>query len=203
MKLHNMHFLDRQKISTKISYGLMEKLFENKLIKKFNTAVLKEDKEGVDYFFSWHDDPETVKKIQFKNRQDKFCDFPICRYQPFYGTDCEKTVVGRDYRALRDGMNDYYFTAIQPDGKTYSTILVIDSKKLFKLVADAEKEWFGDQDPWSYFTAELCDKTKNWNKKLKIASNGVQAWFKRTASEKNPKINIYVPQDYAEQTIKI
>jgi hypothetical protein len=131
-----------------ISYGLMEFLFTKCLISKFVKAITEEDKEGVDYFFKWaENDPrysETLKRIQFKNREDTYSDIPVLRFQPLYGTDHPKNNVGRDYKALQNNMNDFYFTAIKPDGKSYSKILVIDSKKLFGIVKEAEKEWFGD-----------------------------------------------------------
>jgi glucan-binding YG repeat protein len=203
MKLHNKHFIDRQEISTALSYGIMEKLFEKKIIKSFIRAKKTEDISGVDYFFTWEKDGPDKKLIQFKNREDKFQDFPVSRFQPFYGVGNSKTKDGRDYRALRDKKNDYYFTAVKPDGKNYSEIIIIESAKLFDLILEAEKEWFGNEDPWLYFNTELCEKTTNWNKKLKTASNGVQAWFKRTASEAAAKINIYVPRIYAEQVVKL
>ena len=203
MKLHNKHFIDRQEISTALSYGIMEKLFENKIITSFTKAEKSEDISGVDYFFTWEKDGKDKKLIQFKNREDKFQDFPISRFQPFYGSDHTRTKAGRDYRALRDKKNDYYFTAVKPDGKNYSEILIIESVKLYGLLVEAETEWFGNDEPWVYFDSETCEKTKNWNKKLKTAKNGVQAWFKRTASEAAPKINIYVPRIYADQVIKL
>lgn len=203
MKLHNKHFIDRQEISTSLSYSIMENLFEQKIIKSFKKAEKNEDISGVDYFFTWEKDGQNQKLIQFKNREDKFQDFPISRFQPFYGVDHNRTKAGRDYRSLRDNKNDYYFTAVKPDGKNYSEVLIVKSSKLYELLLEAEKEWFGEEEPWTYFNAEMCEKTKNWNKKLKTAKNGVQAWFKRTASEAAAKINIYVPRIYAEYVVKL
>lgn len=207
MKTHNKPFLHRMEHHNTISYELMEFLFTKRLISKFVKAITEEDKEGVDYFFKWaENDPrysETLKRIQFKNREDTYPDIPVLRFQPLYGTDHPKNNVGRDYKALQNNMNDFYFTAIKPDGKSYSKILVIDSKKLFGIVKEAEKEWFGDGTPWDFVTAAFCEKTTSWNKKLLEASNGVQAWFKRTKNEKSPKINLYVPKKYAEEVIDL
>jgi hypothetical protein len=203
MKLHNKHFIDRQEISTATSYSIMEKLFEKKIIRSFSKAEKNEDISGIDYFFTWEKDGNEKKFIQFKNREDKFQDFPISRFQPFYGIDHLRTKVGRDFRSLKDKRNNYYFTAVKPDGKNYSEVIIIESVKLFNLITEAEKEWFGDEEPWLYFNAEICEKTKNWNKKLKTAQNGVQAWFKRTASETAAKINMYVPRIYADQVVEL
>jgi len=208
MTLHNKHFLHRQEVSTKLSYELMEKLFNLKKIKFFQKAVIEADKSGIDYFFRWTDGDEEPNKgqlikAQFKNREDKYQDVPISRFQPFYGVGHQRSKDGRDYRALRDNMNDVYLTAIKPDGVNYSEILVINSTKLFNLVLEAEKEWFSDSTPWAYIDALACDKINKNDKKLKKASNGVEAWFKRTKSEKAAKINMYVPRDYVDYSIKI
>ena len=207
MKTHDKPFLSRMEFHNAVSYGLMETLFTRKIISKFDKAITEEDKEGVDYFFKWAEkDPRYSDgriRIQFKNREDTYPDFPVLRFQPLYGVDHPKNNIGRDYKALKNQMNDLYFTAIKPDGKNYSKILVIDSQKLFGIVQEAENEWFGNDVPWAFLTEELCAKTSSWNKKLLQAKNGVQAWFKRTKSEKMPKINLYVPKGYADQVIDL
>jgi len=185
----------------------MDNLFEAKVIKYFKRAILKEDKEGIDYFLRW-DDKEVwstgdLIKAQFKNRDDKYQDIPVCRFQPFYGTDNKKTKIGRDYKALQNNMNEIYLTAVKPDGINYTEVLLIKSKKLFEHIIEAEAEWFGNDEPWAYFDTKLCDKTTRWDKKLKTAKNGVQAWFKRTRTEKAAKINLYVPRQYAEEVFVI
>jgi hypothetical protein len=207
MKLHNKHFLERMELTKKVTFGLMNLLYQQKKLKYFHIAIEKEDKEGVDFFMKWQDEKSWQEgapiKIQFKNREDKFQDFPICRFQPLYGLDHPKNVVGRDYKAIKNKMNEMYFTAVKPDGKNYTEILVIRSEKLYDLITEAEKEWFPEGEPWAYFTNELCNKTTSWSKKIKQASNGVQAWFKRTQSEKNPKINLYVPRSYADSVLSL
>jgi hypothetical protein len=203
MKLHNKHFLERQETSSKISYGLMEKLFESKKVGSFFSAKLDEDKKGVDFFITWNKDSSDKYKVQFKNRQDNFQDIPICRFQPFYGVGNSKTVIGRDYKALQNQENDYYFTAVKDKTGIYGEVLVISSRVLLKHLQDAEKEWFGENVLWEKFCSAWCDKTTQWNKKLLTASNGVEAWFKRTAKEKAAKINLYVPKRYAEEVFKV
>jgi hypothetical protein len=44
---------------------------------------------------------------------------------------------------------------------------------------------------------------KRKSKRLKKASNGVEAWYQKTESEKSPKINLYVPRKYADEVIKL
>lgn len=203
MKLHNKHFLDRQEISFKVSYKIMEKLYENKIIKSFSVAKIDEDKKGVDFFLNWKDDDCNAHRVQFKNRQDNFQDIPVCRFQPFYGVDASNTVVGRDYRGLKNQENDYYFTATKGKSGNYEEVSIVKSKTLLKFIEEAEKEWFGDANIWQSYDEIWCAKTKQWNKKLLKASNGVEAWFKRTASEKAAKINLYIPKSFAEQVFKV
>jgi hypothetical protein len=204
MKLHNKHFLERQEISSKISYGLMEKMFESKKIGSFSNAKLDEDKKGIDFFITWKNKDSSDKyKVQFKNRQDNFQDIPVCRFQPFYGVGNSKTVMGRDYKALINKENDYYFTAVKGKSGNYEEVLIVSSSVLLKRLQEAEKEWFGSNPLWENFDATWCDKTTQWNKKLLTASNGVEAWFKRTAKEKAAKINLYVPKRYAEDLFQV
>ena len=203
MKFHNKHFLERQSVSTQISYGLMERLFESKKIAGFYVAKYEEDKKGVDFFLKWKNEDDNKSRVQFKNRQDNFQDIPVCRFQPFYGVDSQKTVTGRDYRALVNKENDYYFTAVKGKSGKYEQVVVISSEKLLKYLEDAEKEWFGDKPPWEAYNEIWCNKTTQWNKKLLSASNGVEAWFKRTNSEKCAKINLYIPKKLAETIYEV
>jgi len=53
MKLHNKHFIDRQEVSTALSYSIMENLFEQKIIKSFKKAEKNEDISGVISRFSY------------------------------------------------------------------------------------------------------------------------------------------------------
>jgi hypothetical protein len=207
MKLHNMHFVYRQEISTAASFKLMNSLFEKKIFKFFVRAQEEEDKNGVDYLIKWEDGRDRESgpwvRIQFKNREDNYQDFPVLRFQPLYGTDSDKTRIGRDFIGLQDKKNDLFFTAVKTNSNDYSEVLVIKSEKLLALIEEAEKEWFPIGEPWEYFTKKFCNKMKRKSKRLKKASNGVEAWYQKTESEKSPKINLYVPRKYADEVIKL
>jgi len=202
-----MRFVNRQEISTVASFELMNNLFDKKLIKKFMKSVDEEDKLGVDYLIKWQDgrdrDLGDWVKIQFKNREENYQDIPVVRFQPLDGVDSDKTRIGRDFAALQNKKNQLYFTAVKNNSTSYSEILVIKSEKLLSIIDDAEKEWFMFGEPWEYLTKKFCNKMKKRSKRIKKASNGVEAWFQKTQAEKYPKINLYVPRNYADEVIKL
>lgn len=205
MAFQDLGFLERHETSTKISYKIMESLFEKKCITAFYKADKKTDIEGTDYFviFNKH---EPIKKVQFKNRQDKWKDIPITRYQPFYGINSDQTVLGRDYRSLFDKKNDYYIVATQNSSKSYDQISITSTSKILQLMLEAENEWFSNGIAYEYFNQEYFNKFLSQNirnKKIHVATNGVEAWYKKNFNENYGKINLYVPYRYVDKVITL
>lgn len=200
-----MHFLERQDRSTKISYNIMESLFVAKKIKAFHKADKKTDIDGTDYLVQFSEG-ESFKKVQFKNREEKWKDLPITRYQPFYGVDDKQSVLGRDYRSLTEDKNEYYIVASQNLTKQYDQISITSAKKVKELLLQAEKEWFGENLAYDYFDRNYFDalmQKKVRDKKIHVASNGVEAWFKKNYKEAYGKINVYIPYKYVDKVITL
>lgn len=205
MAFQDLGFLERQETSTKISYQIMEYLFEKKYINAFRKTDKKTDIDGVDYEVQWSS-CDSFKNVQFKNRQDKWKDLPVTRFQPFYGVDCDRTVLGRDYKSLTLKKNEYYLVATQNSKKKYDQVSVTCTQKILQLILDAEKEWFGEMQPYAYFTNEKFQEffSKDIrNKKIHVASNGVEAWYKKNFRENYGKINVYVPCKYIDKLIPL
>lgn len=183
----------------------MSYLKESGVILNFKKTEVEEDKGGVDFYVDTKDG-KTNQPVQFKTRREKWRDLPICRFQPFRGY--EKSTVGRDYRSLKDKKNVFYYVASSGDGKNYDKITITCTSKILNLIEEAEKEWFGDEIAWSYFTEELYNNNlgkKIYNKKLKVASNGVEAWFKKNFNniEGFGKINLYVPESLVDLSVDL
>jgi hypothetical protein len=204
MRLHQQSFLSRMGISGSKTRQIMDLLFENKKIQAFSITTETEDKGGIDYFISWQDKKNIP--IQFKLRMDKWKDIPVLRFQPFYGSDSQQTVLGRDYKGLKKGITEWYFHSYLDENNEYTKIVATQSGKLLKIIEDAEKEWFPTEAPWDYFQQTLFEKynkQKIFNRKLKKASNGVEAWYKKNPKEPGGKINYYVPYNYGDINIDL
>jgi len=202
MRIQELKFEERINKSEKLTFQIMENLFERKLIKRFFKTKLQEDIAGTDFLTSF--DNKNDLKIQFKLRQDKWKDIPICRYQPFRGID--NCVVGRDYKSITNDVNDFYFVATQNREQKFDEVYVTETNKLKKLIIDAEKEWFPDSQAWDFFTQGVYQKYMDlrlFSKKIREASNGVEAWFKKNPNEGSGKINYYVPVSYADTILKL
>jgi hypothetical protein len=202
MGFQNKSFLKRHQISEKETYQIMENLYENKHIKAFCKTKIEEDKAGTDYTVKINQSNSV--NVQFKTRHDRWMDLPICRFQPFRGI--ENCTIGRDYKSIISDKNEFYFVATQNLSKQYDKVSITTTSKIKDLVLEAEKEWFGDSNPWSYFTAEIYEKyldKKIRNQKLKTAKNGVQAWYKKNHTEEFGKINLYIPYTYADNIIDL
>lgn len=205
MAFQDLKFLERHETSTKISYQIMESLYEKKHIAAFSKTDKKTDIDGTDYLVKFLDTND-YQKVQFKNRQDKWKDLPITRYQPFYGVDSEQSVLGRDYRSLVQNKNDFYVVATQNSNKVYDQISITSTSKILQLMLEAEKEWFPSGNSFDYFNKEFFDKLfsqKVRNKKIHVATNGVEAWYKKNFNENYGKINLYVPHKYVDKVINL
>ena len=206
MRHEQLPFEQRLKISDNQTFQIMNSLFEKKIIKKFVKAQLDEDKEGIDYFVDMDD--FCAAPIQCKTRLKGKKDIPIVRYQPFRGIDHDSLIIGRDYKGLKNGKTLLYFTGSQDkdNSKKFNNVSIICAKKLFDLITTAEKEWFPDEKHWDYFNYETYKNTINKGRnsyRLKVASNGVEAWFKKNPQESFGKINYYVPHSEVDRNVTI
>lgn len=205
MGFQNQNFSARHKTSELETLQIMEQLKNKNIIFDFKKTEIDEDKSGVDFYVQLFEDAKS-EPIQFKIRREKWRDLPVCRFQPFRGYT--KSTVGRDYRSLKERKNEYYYVASSGDGRNFDRLAITKTEKILTLIEEAEKEWFGSEEPWSYFTEEIYNQNlgkRIYNKKLKIASNGVEAWFKKNlhSVEAFGKINLYIPDTYADQIVDI
>lgn len=218
--LHKKKFNDRLEVSEKYTLPLMELLKNRGRFASYQKTITEEDKEGVDYWVSvpslqsirssvYKDEVELKNvPIQFKIR-DKQKDIPVCRFQPFHGIDAESTVVGRDYRCLRDKKASQYYVAIRNNG-CFSEIYSINSNDLLEHVSAVDKAWsecekVGDQLPSSFFTKA---NTQLWLEKdirnRCVFRNEIgDVWWKKNYNEKSPKFNIYINYQFKEWSINL
>ena len=204
MGLHQQSFLSRMGISANKTRQVMDLLFENKKIESFVRTTEQEDKGGIDYFIGWQNKKNIP--IQFKLRMDKWKDIPVLRFQPFYGYDNTKTVLGRDYKGLQNNVTEWYFHSYLDENNEYTKVVATRSDKLLEIIRQAEEEWFPKEKPWEYFKESLFEKYKTqkiFNRKIKKASNGVEAWFKKNVKEPGGKINYYIPYTYGDINIDL
>ena len=203
MGFQNKSFLNRHQISEKITYAIMENLFENKHIMAFSKTKVDDDKAGTDFYVKMLEVNKTVN-IQFKTRHDKWQDLPICRFQPFRGI--ENCTIGRDFKSIMSDKNEFYFVATQNSTKQYEKVSITKTSKIKKLIQEAEVEWFPNEEPWQFFTGEIYNKyldKKIRNHKIKTASNGVEAWFKKNHTEEFGKINLYIPVQHVDKIVEL
>lgn len=205
MEFQNQNFISRHKTSEFETLQIMETLKKTGVITDFLKTEVETDKAGIDFYVQLVNENEQAP-IQFKTRRDKWRDFPVCRFQPFRGYT--RSTLGRDYRSLKEHKNKFYFVASSGNGASFDRVTITKTEKILTLIEEAEREWFGSEEPWSYFTEAIYNQNlgkRIYNKKLKVASNGVEAWFKKNLNnvETFGKINLYIPDSYADQIIDI
>lgn len=201
MQFQNQAFNTRLKKSESETLDLMRCLLKNGIIKEFEKTEKEDDIAGTDFWVRL-DESSEYSPIQFKTRKDRWRDLPVCRFQPFRGFI--NSTLGRDYRSLAGSKNKYYVVASSGNSRDFDRVTITETKKIYDLIVEAEKEWFGDEAPWEYFTEAIynrCLENGTFNKKLKIATNGVEAWFKKNHNsvESFGKINLYIPSSYADR----
>lgn len=213
-ELHEKKFSDRLKISDFYTKALMKYLEKLGQFKIDRQATQEEEHQGIDWWVTYTN--ESVP-IQFKLR-DKRKDIPVCRYQPLYGIDDTRNIVGRDFRGLSDKKTQFYYVAYRDiDGKLFSAIYRVSSDKLSELVVNLDKAWqktetqptkdiklmFGGNYNHSYFTNE---NVESWVKagvrnKLVFNAKGIgEIWWKKNYNEGRPKLNFYLPYTFREET---
>lgn len=205
MGFQNQSFIKRHAKSEEEALAIMSQLQNKGIIKKFLKTDIEQDKSGTDYLISILDEACDIP-VQFKIRREKWRDLPVCRFQPFRGFG--RCTLGRDYKSLSEGKNKFYYVASSKDAKNFDRVTITNTDKIFSLIKEAENEWFGQEEPWSYFSEEqylTYIKKKIYNKKLKVANNGVEAWFKKNFDDVEGfgKINIYIPERYADHIIDL
>lgn len=201
MKFQDQSFIERHTTSELISYKLMNFLYENKHIKGFKKTDVETDKTGIDYFVNFD---EGYLPVQFKLRGQNYKDIPVCRYQPFRGIN--NCTLGRDYKSLTAQKNKFYIVALQSLSQNTFEIHICSTEKLLNTILQAEKEWFQQHEAWNDFPSFEYDymiQERIFSKKLRSASNGTEAWFKKNRNENFGKINYYVPMNFSEKTILI
>lgn len=201
MSFQNQAFTTRHKKSEAETLEIMKCLKSQNIINEYIKTEKEDDIAGTDFHIKFQEDDE-FHPVQFKTRKEKWRDFPVCRFQPFRGYT--NSTVGRDYRSLASGKNKYYIVASSGNGRDFDRVTITETNKIYELIVAAEKEWFGDETPWEYFTEEIYNRNLEkqiYNKKLKIADNGVEAWFKKNYDkvESFGKINLYIPSIYADR----
>jgi hypothetical protein len=215
--IHKQGFQTRLDVAdtyTKILVKYLEKIDHFTVLRK---ATREEEDQGVDWWVSYPDS-ENVG-IQFKLR-DKRQDVPVCRYQPLYGLDNSKTVVGRDYRGLHSGISKRYYVACRDEAGAFNLIYQLSSEKLKGLVDQLDAEWktselkptptvtqlFGGAYPEEFFTEMNVQSWVDsgvWNKLVFAGSDkGSQIWWKKNRRE-SPKLNMYLPMRHRDEAFPI
>ena len=201
-QLHECHFFYRYSLSEFYAQKISEYLINIGHFKKSEKTEKDEDVKGIDRYVAFKNKSEKIP-IQFKIR-DKRSDIPISRFQPFWGLNNKKTIVGRDYVSLENKVSKFYYTAKKNNENIFDEVLIIESNKLHEIIKEAEDEMKNEK--YNLFSDNEIKKiTKSFKKvqKMFTASNGVEAWFQKNINENIAKINLYVPKYYASEVISI
>lgn len=202
------------------SSGIMTDMAMKYLVKighilAFRKASLDEDKnQGIDY---WVDFIERQNvPIQFKVRiKEGYCDIPVVRYQPFYGVDDTRTVIGRDYRGLVSGVTEYYYVLVTHNDKTseiYRAKKEILKDVLLKMdaawaIPDRCRPLCFHHDKMTFkvdqqFLQKYCDSSGRGVNQIYCPdendSISWQIWWHKNNSERYSKINYYLPHSLKE-----
>ena len=206
--LHNKSFINRLNISDSFTESLMCFLKKKNHFSSFRKASKKEDLEGIDWWVKYPNEKGETP-IQFKLR-DKQKDIPICRYQPFYCVDSNKTVEGRDFRHIKEKKSLQYYVAIR-NNNYFKEIYSISCKSLNKMILEMDKNWQNVSGVFDSFSPSFFSEQKNntWiekgirNKRVFSDENGCEVWWKKNPGEKFSKFNMYVPYSLNEWSISI
>lgn len=212
--LQDQHFNVRLKVSDVWTKMMVEFLKETGHIEDYRESTLEEDKNLlIDYWFKYPDESEFVP-VAFKLRIDPARrDIPVVYSQPFYGTNGEKTVLGRDFRCLQGQVREYY-VAVKNADKEFCEIYRISKQNLYPKINQMIESWKNDENVSSQFITfdkltearnEILLKNLNWGKgvrKIWQTENG-EIWWQKNPNEKFSKINLYVPENFKEQSFPI
>lgn len=204
--------LKESKIWTQMMVAFLKKQGH---IEDFRQATPEEDKNQlIDYWFKFPGE-ERYAPIGFKLRIDPAKrDIPVVYSQPFYGVNCDKTVLGRDYRCLADGGVEHYYVAVKNETKEFCEIYRISKAKLSPAIEEMISSWKAEETTSGMFiphdkltevrNAALL-KNLNWGKgfrKIWQTANG-EIWWQKNLTEKFAKVNLYVPESFKEESFPI
>lgn len=184
-------------------------------ITDFRQATAEEDKNDlIDYWFRYAGQEEYVP-VAFKLRIDPAKrDIPVVFSQPFYGIDGAKTVLGRDYRCLTEGQVQQYYVAVKNGAKEFCEVYRISKEKLGPKIQLIVKSWKEDDATSSMFVqhAKLTEtrnsallKNLNWGKGARKiwATDDGEIWWQKNHNENFSKVNLYVPENFKEESFSI
>jgi uncharacterized protein YbaA (DUF1428 family) len=183
-------------------------------ITDFRQANVDEDKNQlVDYWFTYPAEKEEVP-VAFKLRIDPAKrDIPVVYSQPFYGVNSERTVIGRDYRCVVEGMPARYYVAVKNAAKEYNEVYWMTKEKLKGLITDLISAWKTQESSGQLIRYEKLTEERvqslirnadqgKCSRKIALAEEG-EVWWQKNRSEKFSKVNLYFPESVKEGSIFI
>lgn len=212
--LQDQHFNVRLKVSDVWTKMMVDFLKQTGHIEDYRESTLDEDKNLlIDYWFKYPNKEEFVP-IAFKLRIDPAKrDIPVVYSQPFYGTDGQKTVLGRDFRCLQGQVLEYY-VAVKNADKEFCEIYRISKENLSSKINQMITSWKTEENVSGQFISfdkltearnQILLNNLNWGKgfrKIWQTSNG-EIWWQKNPGEKFSKINLYVPENFKEESFLI
>jgi len=202
--IHQQNFTTRLNVTDNYTAALMKLLQTKNHFLNYRKATREEDLNGIDWWVVYPGQTEEVP-IQFKLR-DRQKDIPLCRFQPFYGTDSPKTVIGRDYRCIDNQTSAQYYVAVRNAAGKFTEIYKVSCETLRPLIMDLDAEWQKVEGLFDNFNLKFFDTSRVgkwlesgiWNKRVFRGDSGCEVWWKKNRNEKFPKFNMYVPHSYKE-----
>lgn len=215
--LQERDFAYRLRASEAMTYLVMRYLVKIGHFRSFEKATYEDDKEGgIDYWVDCNN--AEVEPIQFKMRIKKGnSDFPVVRYQPFWGVDSAESVVGRDYRGLMEGKTLFYYVSTRNADGSFE-IYRASKKRLVAVLKEMEEAWSAHDisRPW-YLCKSRCTGQKNsFLLRSRVNEQGKgkemifipnesgsvnwEIWWQKNPNERFPKINFYLPSSLKENS---
>jgi hypothetical protein len=210
------NFNTRLKESDIWTKQLVEFLKEIGHFEDYRKATREEDERLlIDYWCKYSYMKEFVP-VGFKLRvEHSKRDIPVLYSQPFHGIDSETTVSGRDYRCLKQSVQQYY-VGVKDESNQYREVYRVSKHKLLPHVESVIDSWqsesedYGSLIPYNKMTAEknkVLLKKANGFKKVQTVwrHEGTEVWWQKNPDrvEKSPKINLYIPENFKEESFKI
>jgi len=212
----DQHFNVRLKESDIWTKQLVEFLKETGHFEDYRKATREEDEKLlIDYWVKYSYRKDFVP-VGFKLRvEHSKRDIPVLFSQPFHGVDNEATVSGRDFRCLQQSVEEYY-VGVKNESDQYREVYRISKNKLLPHVQSVIKSWqsetedYGSFIPYSKMTTErnraLLNKANGFKKVQTLwRYEGTEIWWQKNADrvEKSPKINLYVPENFKQESFLI
>jgi uncharacterized protein YbaA (DUF1428 family) len=183
-------------------------------ITDFRQATADEDRNLlIDYWFKYPGEEEWVP-VAIKLRIDpNKRDIPVVYSQPFYGINCDRTVIGRDYRCIMEGRAVRYYVITKNASGEFSNVYWMSKEKLKTLISDLISEWrtqptSGQLIAYDRLTQErvesLVRNAENGKCSRKIAfTDEGEVWWQKNRTERFSKINLYFPERVQEGNVLI